>query len=79
MPSSIIEDGMSEEKVMENKLRRMAARQGLQLVKCRRRDPRALGYGGYMVVDIARNFVVAGAHPIEYSLTLEDVEEHLTI
>ncbi|MGD2100831.1 MAG: hypothetical protein PVG83_01215 [Acidimicrobiia bacterium] len=33
------------EKVRENRLRRMAERQGLRLVKSRRRDPRALDYG----------------------------------
>ena len=35
------------DKVRENRLRRMAERQGLQLVKSRRRDPRALDYGEY--------------------------------
>jgi hypothetical protein len=29
----------------------MAARQGLQLVKSRTRDPRALDYGSYMLLD----------------------------
>ena len=37
-------------KVRENRLRRMAKRQGLTLVKCRRRDAYALDYGRYWLV-----------------------------
>ncbi|MGA2455575.1 MAG: hypothetical protein ABSG93_18875 [Solirubrobacteraceae bacterium] len=44
MTTAITEQG---EKVRENRLRRMAQRQGLALVKSRRRDPRALDYRGY--------------------------------
>src|SRR5258708_16018140 len=36
--------GYAAEKVRENRLRRMAERQGHQLVKSRRRDPRAYDY-----------------------------------
>jgi hypothetical protein len=39
------------DKVRENRVRRMAARQGLQLIKSRTRDPRALDYGSYMLLD----------------------------
>jgi hypothetical protein len=39
------------EKVRENRLRRMAKRQGLKLAKSRLRDTRALGYGGWMLTD----------------------------
>jgi hypothetical protein len=41
---------MTEEKIRENRLRRMAERQGLQLVKSRRRDSLAIGYGTYWLV-----------------------------
>jgi len=37
--------------VYENSLRRAARRQGLRLVRSRRRDPRALDYGLYVLVD----------------------------
>jgi hypothetical protein len=40
------------EKVRENRLRRMADRQGLKLVRSRRRDPRALDYGLYWLTDV---------------------------
>jgi hypothetical protein len=68
---------MTEEKVRENRLRRMAERQGLRLVKSRRRDPRALGYGGYMIVDPHRDAAVAGALGAR-SLDLDEVERFLT-
>ncbi len=64
-------------KVRENKLRRMAARQGYGLMKSRARDPRALGYGGFMIVDPKTNFIVAGASPGAYSLSADEVEEWL--
>jgi hypothetical protein len=40
-----------DEKVRENRLRRMAERQGLVLHKSRRRDPLALDYGRWTIVD----------------------------
>ena len=39
----------TDEKVRENRLRRMAERQGLELRKSARRDPRAIDYGTYML------------------------------
>jgi hypothetical protein len=35
----------------EARLRRVAARQGLQLQKCRARDSRAVGFGTYQLAD----------------------------
>jgi hypothetical protein len=52
------------ERVRENRLRRMADRQGLRLEKSRRRDPRAVDYGKYIVVDQATGAVVVGTGPI---------------
>jgi hypothetical protein len=39
------------EKVRENRLRRMAGRQGLTLTRSRRRDPRALDFGLYWLTN----------------------------
>jgi hypothetical protein len=64
--------------VRENRLRRMAARQGRRIEKSRRRDPRAVDYGGYMVIDNYRNAVELGGNPYAYSATLDDVEAYLT-
>ena len=44
----------------EQRLRRMAGRQGLKLHKSPRRDPRALDYGAYILVDARTNAVVYG-------------------
>lgn len=66
------------DKVRENRLRRMADRQGLRLVKSRRRDPRAIDYGGYMLVDVPTGYAVAGVHPIgRPHWNLDDVEDWL--
>ena len=60
------------EKVRENRLRRMASRQGLQLLKSRRRDPRALDYGTYWLVDASGVEVARGnVDAIEARLTGE--------
>lgn len=66
------------DKVRENRLRRMADRQGLVLEKCRRRDPLAIGFGTFMLIDAGTGAVVASGLPGGYGLTLADVEEHLT-
>jgi hypothetical protein len=77
--SSIREEmGMTDEKVRENRLRRMADRQGLALRKSGRRDPRALDYGMYALIDPKTNTHVAGAQSGRYDLTIDDVEEYLT-
>lgn len=55
----------------------MAERQGLRLLKCRRRDPWALGFGTYLLVDDASNSVAAGDAET-YGLALDDVERYLT-
>lgn len=52
-------------KVVENRARRIAQRQGLRLVKSRRRDPQAIDYGTYMLVD-DRNRVVGGAERMNF-------------
>jgi hypothetical protein len=68
----------TEGKVRENKLRRAAGRQGLTLMKSRRRDPRAVGYGTYMLVDAATGNLVAWAGGDGYGLDLDQVERALS-
>ena len=65
-----------EEKVRENKLRRVAERRGFQIVKSRRKDPQAVDFGGYMLTDIRTNAVVLGSGAFAYSATLEDIENY---
>lgn len=63
---------VAEYRVYENRLRRMAARQGLRLYKSRRRDPRAYDWNTYEIGDVNNN-MVAG-----WLLSLDDVERYLT-
>jgi hypothetical protein len=74
MPAATEQD----EKVRENRLRRMAERQGLALSKSRRRDPHALDFGRYMLVDALTNTVVTGAqHTGRHGMDLDGVEAYL--
>jgi len=66
---------MTDEKVRENKMRRISQRRGFRLLKSRRRDSQAIGYGGYMIVDDRTNAVVLGANPFAFFASLEDIEE----
>lgn len=58
------------EKVRENRLQRMAKRQGLELRASQRRDPRALDQGTYALVEPGTSTIVAG-------FTLDLIEEYL--
>lgn len=65
------------EKVREARLRRTAERQGLKLVKSRRRDPRAVDYGRYVIVDPDSDQPIAGELGSASAMTLDDVEAWL--
>jgi len=63
------------EKVRENRLRRMALRRKrLKLEKSRLRDPQALGYGRYWLVSPRTSVRVAGG---ELGMTLDEIEAYL--
>ena len=67
------------EKVRENRLRRMADRQGYRLVKSHRHDQRAVGYGCYELTSIEHVDGVFGLGPTgQPKATLDDVEKFLT-
>jgi hypothetical protein len=71
---------MSEiDKVKENRLRRAADRQGLRLIKSRSRDPQALDFGLYALIDLETSGAVnpSLANRWVCSWTLDEVEEHL--
>ena len=67
-------------KVRENRLRRMALRQGLALEKSPRRDPLALDYGRWRIGRKAAHGIVweKGLRSGLYPATLDDVERRLT-
>lgn len=65
----------SREKVRENRLRRMAERRGLVLRKSKRRDPQAIDYGAYWLIDAESDFLIYGD---EWGTDLDGIEEFLT-
>lgn len=68
----------STAKIRENRLRRMAKRQGLQLVKSRARDPRAIDFGFFMVVDASTNGADSGVRGTgRPQMDLDEVERYL--
>lgn len=72
-PDLHLGEEMTEEKIRENRFRRMLDRRGFSLARSRRRDPQAIDFGGYMIVDASTNTVVAGGSPFAYSMSLDDV------
>ena len=68
------------DKAYENRLRRMAARQGYWLTKSRSRDPRACDFGLYALKNLQTGGAVNPALADRWmcSWTLENVEQWLT-
>jgi hypothetical protein len=73
----VLEHKMMEDKVKENRVRRIASRRGYVLKKSRRRDPHAVDFGGYLLMDVRRNFAVLGGQGYAYSATLDEIEDYL--
>jgi hypothetical protein len=70
--------GDIEHKVRENRLRRVAERQGLRLEKSRRRDKRAWDWGTYQLVDASTSTAVAYGSTHGYGLNLDEIEAALS-
>lgn len=67
-------------KTYENRVRRMAERQGYLLSKSRRRDPLASGYGLYAILDGESGHPATPEHGSQrsiHALTLEEAEKWL--
>jgi hypothetical protein len=56
----------------------MAERQGLRLDKSRRRDPQAIEYGTYRLVDVATGTVEAYGDSSLYGLSMDEIERCLS-
>jgi hypothetical protein len=70
--------GMSNnDKIRENRLRRMAKRQGLELCKSSRRDVHSLDYGTYALYHPATANWYRRS-PSQYGVTLDEIETDLT-
>ena len=68
----------NQNRVRENRIRRVAQRQGLTLTKSRRRDVRATGFGTFMLIDEQTNAVVASGSQSGYGMDLDAVEAFLS-
>jgi hypothetical protein len=66
---------MKDQKVRENRLRRIASRRGVTLTKSRRRDPRAYDYNTWSVDD---HRLKNGVATVEFGWQLDDVEAWLS-
>ena len=64
------------ERTRENRLRRMAKRQGLMLRKSRRRDERAYDFGQFWLIDGRHNVLVFGDSNL--GATIDEIESYLT-
>lgn len=71
---------MQDGKVQENRVRRMADRQGYRLMRSRARDPRDLTYGGYQLINLESGGCDFGWGNAGrgYAASLEDIEAYLT-
>lgn len=70
---------MTKEKVRENRLRRMAERQGMKLHKIKRHDPKAIDYGTYYLIDIRLDYLVFPKSNGETGIgaTIDEIEKYL--
>lgn len=72
----------NSDKIREDRLRRMARRQGLQLAKNPRRDMRAVDYGTYMLTDLDNRLIAdfgwAYTGRPDGNSWLDDIETFLT-
>ena len=62
----------------ENQVRRSLQQQGLALQKCRSRNFEVPSHGLYRVIDPNSNTIVAGGSPLDFSMTLADIEGFLS-
>jgi hypothetical protein len=73
----VVADPDPDDRALEAKVRRMAKRSEMQLVKSRCRNPESPSYGGYGVIDPWRNWALAGFDHFNYSLTLAEAAEFI--
>jgi hypothetical protein len=61
----------------ERRVKRVATRYGVRLMKCEKPIGRVLEHGGYMLRDEDTRKIVFGDTGYEFSATLDEVEEFL--
>ena len=61
----------------ESNIRARVRRRDLRVQKCRSRNPQLPSFGMYRVIDPYTTYVVFGAHPHNYSATLDEIDDCL--
>lgn len=69
---------MEDTKVNRNRLRLVAQRQGYRLRRSARRDPRALDYGRYWLLDQDGATVLGGSHGVTLDQAAQFLGEDVT-
>jgi hypothetical protein len=62
---------------LERRVRRVAVRHGLHILKALKPDARVLEHGGYMLRDVESFKIVFGEVPYPYCADLEEIENYL--
>lgn len=63
---------------VERRVRRVAVRHGLSMLKAQKPDARVLARGGYMLRDDESYEIVFGDKPYPFAADLDELEEYLT-
>ncbi len=62
---------------VERRIRRIAVRFGLHILKPQKPDPRAERHGGYMLRDVESAKIVFGDQPYPFAASLEEIEAYI--
>jgi hypothetical protein len=62
---------------VERRIRRIAVRHGLHILKPQKPDPRVAKHGGYMLRDVETAKIVFGDQPYPFAADLEEIEAYI--
>jgi hypothetical protein len=62
---------------LERRVRRVAVRHGLHILKAQKPDARVLQHGGYMLRDVESFTIVFGDRPYAFCADLDEIEAYL--
>lgn len=62
---------------VERRVRRVAVRHGLHILKAHKPDARVLQHGGYMLRDVETARIVFGDQPYAFCADLDEIERYL--
>jgi hypothetical protein len=62
---------------VERRIRRIAVRHGLHILKPQKPDPRVVKHGGYMLRDVETAKIVFGNEPYPFAADIEEIEAYL--